>query len=144
MAKGKKTGGRDFKPGHPGGPGKPRTPEDVKLARLMNRDEFTRILSEFGYLTVKQLNAITAAPSTNAWQHMVLAAMRKAVKGDTASLGLILDRAIGKVPQQFEHAGAGGGPIRYEDLPTEEVRSRLATILKRHSDDEGGPGDEAA
>ena len=40
MAKGKKTGGRDFELGNAGGPGQPPVPSDLVEARKINKIEF--------------------------------------------------------------------------------------------------------
>ena len=44
MAKGKKSGGKDWTPGN-GGPGRPKLPEDVREIKKLNIAEMERILN---------------------------------------------------------------------------------------------------
>ena len=48
------------------------------------------------------------------------------------AVGIILDRAYGKAPQQIQHGGAEGGPIEFRDV-TDEMRARaLLAFLARN------------
>lgn len=55
MAKGKKTGGRDFKPGEGG---RPRLPEDIKKARQMSLENFLRCVCEVELMTPNEVKGI--------------------------------------------------------------------------------------
>lgn len=103
MAKGKKTGGRDFKPGWAGGPGRPPTPEDLKLSRLQNRLEFERILHKYAFMNATEINEAVRSKEKPMLELIVGQILSKAFnEGDPRRLEFLLDRMIGKVPSEPE------------------------------------------
>lgn len=100
MAKGRKTGGRDFVPGQSGNPaGKPPTPEDVKNARKENTSEVTRILTKHLAMSRDQLAGVVRNPATTSMELLVAGILLKAITaGDHSRAQFIFDRAFGKVP----------------------------------------------
>lgn len=100
MAKGKKTGGRDIKPGEVRNPhGRPKLPEHVKKAKRLNKGRFIEILNEHIMSTAPQLKSKIDDPSTPALELCVIKILFEAIKGgDHKRFEFILDRLIGKVP----------------------------------------------
>lgn len=101
MAKGQKTGGKNFKPGQSGNPaGGPGLPQDLRDARKMTSAEVTRILT---YLIDLEPAAYAAYKPKTMLETIVMSLMSKAIEeGCTARLNLLFDRIIGKVKDQLE------------------------------------------
>lgn len=101
MAKGKKTGGRDFQPGHPGMGGRPRLPADVKAARASNRLLFEQILHKYVHMSGEELNRKLKDTSLPMLEGVVAKILAKAFnEGDFRRAEFILDRLIGKPVDQ--------------------------------------------
>ena len=101
MAKGKKSGGRDFPPGVSGNPaGGPGLPQDVRDARKLNTAEVTRILTD---LIEMSPEAYLAFKPRTKLEDLVMSLMNKATEdGCPTRLNLLFDRIIGKVKDQLE------------------------------------------
>jgi hypothetical protein len=111
MAIGKKTGGRDFKPGQVANPnGRPIVPEEIKELRKLNRSEIEQLISDFMRKPLHELQAMSKNPATTALDRMIASVVEQAVfRGDHKRLNFLLDRLIGKVPDRL--ADADGQPI---------------------------------
>ena len=107
MGIGKKTGGRDFKPGQaPKSPGRPRIPEELKAIEPITQDSYKRILNKYTSMSREQLQAVIKEPSTPAIEIIVCSIIAKAMTGgDQSRLESLLNRAIGPVPKQLEVSG---------------------------------------
>jgi hypothetical protein len=99
--------GRPFPPGVSGNPnGRPKVPEEIKMARALNKLELERILNEFIYMTPDEMTTKIESGSATAIEAMVGAIILAAVKhGDQARLNFILDRLIGKVKEAIDISG---------------------------------------
>jgi hypothetical protein len=108
MARGKKTGGRDLKPGETANPnGRPKVPEDIKQLRQLNKDELLKILNKYVYLTKSDLKDALQKEDTPAVEMMVGTIILKAIQsGDHSRLTFILDRLIGPNKQSLEIQGS--------------------------------------
>lgn len=103
MAQGKKTGGRDFEAGNPGGPGRPKIPEDLKMARRLNKLELEKLLNKFLFMTPDEMTQRIQSSDVTAIEAMIGSIIIKAVKdGDQQRLNFILERLIGKVKDQID------------------------------------------
>ena len=104
MAKGKKTGGRDFKPGQSGNPlGPPVLPPEVKEARKLTRIEFERIASQYMQMTKEEITKKLQDPKSTTLELIVMTIIHKAVKdGDQHRLDFLLNRLIGKVKDEVD------------------------------------------
>lgn len=104
MAKGKKTGGRDFQPGNDFGQGRPPVPEDLKHSRSLNRIQFERTLNKYVHLTGREISqALENAESNSILEMIVAKILDKAFnEGDTRRLEFVLERLIGKPQPQPE------------------------------------------
>lgn len=103
MARGKKTGGKDFVPGNVHGKGRPKVPDDVKEARKLNQVEFERVANKYLYLTRDELKEAAEDPDTTVIELLVSSIIVKAVeKGDQMRLEFLLNRLIGRVVDRIE------------------------------------------
>ena len=111
MAKGRKTGGRDFYKGHkltPPGPGRPAVTPEIKATRQLNTQELVRILNELVHADKETLIAKTKDPKTTVFELIICSILKNAYdKGDQQRISFILDRLVGKVKEQVEHTGDG-------------------------------------
>ncbi len=100
MAKGTKTGGRNFVVGNAGGPGAPKVPDDIKKARKLNRIEFERILNKYIHVKLGDLHGIIKDPHTEVLDGIVCKILSKGFnEGDPRRLEFVIDRLIGKVQE---------------------------------------------
>lgn len=132
MARGKKSGGRNFEKGNPGGPGQPPLPPDVKKARKLNAAEFTRVATEYLYFTKDELKKKATDPATPIIELLVGSIVAKAVEhGDSTRLEMLLNRLIGKVTDKIKH-----------ELPKATVvqlyGEEAVLVLGSESQEEGG------
>lgn len=103
MAKGRKTGGRDFVPGKPGGPGRPPLPPEVKEARRLTKTEFERIANRYLWTTEAGLEASAMDPETPAMERLIISILLTAIKaGDHAKAEWLAMRLLGKVQDKVE------------------------------------------
>lgn len=122
MAKGKKTGGRDFQPGHKYGKGQPRLSPEIKAARKMNRIEFDRILNKYIYMTAPEINEVIRSKQIPILEMVVAKVLAKAFNdGDHRRIEFILDRIIGKAPTD---------PLQFEDILSPDEAPRLKTFTE--------------
>ncbi len=113
MAKGKKTGGRNFVPGVVTNPnGRPKIPPEVKTLRKLT----TESLAEIGDLILQGdkprlheiANSLTEPAIRVAYAKATINAM---VKGDLSTLELILNRVVGKVKDKVDLGSQEGGIV---------------------------------
>ena len=95
MAKGKKTGGRDFPQGNSLG-GRPRIPDELKKSRKLNRLELETILNKYADMTGAQINEALEGAMVPAKELMVANLFSKAIReADPRRIELIWDRMVG-------------------------------------------------
>ncbi len=109
MTRGRKTGGRDFVKGQIANPkGGPKLPEELKKARLENKQEVERVLTKYLYMNPAELAAAiedSKKPDTKlvALDIIVISLMDRVIKyGDHTIFNFILDRLIGRVKHKIE------------------------------------------
>ncbi len=107
MARGKKTGGRDFLPGNSGNPnGGPPTP-DVREARKANKEQLTLILTKQLVMTRSELQALAANKDTPSMELLVASILSRAINtGDYSRATFLFDRAFGKVTDKIGFDGS--------------------------------------
>lgn len=102
MAKGRKTGGKDFTPGHDRG-GRPALPDDVKQLKKLNVAEMERVLNNCLQMNRDQINEAQKNPDAPMIELLVLSIISHGInKGDPMRLNFLLDRLIGKVKESHE------------------------------------------
>lgn len=116
MARGKKTGGRDWVPGQPGGPGRPAVTPQLKQLKKLNAEKLAEILNRLAHATVDELKAISQDPMTSIFELTICAILKNAVqKGDQQRVNFLLDRLVGKPKEQVEHSTSDGFRLIIED-----------------------------
>ena len=105
MAKGKKTGGKDFKAGNCANPkGRDPVPSDVKAAKKLNTNQLILIFNKLIHMTEFELRAHLKNVETPKFERVVCEILNEAeLKGDHYRLDFILNRLIGKVTEKVEH-----------------------------------------
>lgn len=103
MAKGRKTGGRDFQKGHPGNPLGRCDPPDLRESRKLTRQEFERLVDRYLKMGSEELSKLVKDKTTSNLELMIASIVHKAiVQGDQKRLDFLLDRLIGKVVQPIQ------------------------------------------
>jgi hypothetical protein len=127
MAKGKKTGGRDFAKGVSGNPkGGPGLPKDVKEARKLTQGELERAVNRYLHLSRGELKAAIEAPGTPMIEIMIASIIAQAAtKGDQMRLDFILNRIIGKVQDRVEVTMPKPFIIERKDGSTVELGAKV-------------------
>jgi hypothetical protein len=120
MAKGRKTGGRDWQPGQSGNPAGPEVlPKDVRQVKNMSRAELIGIMDKCLNMTRGEIQQRLADPTTPAKELSILSVMATGIKnGDHKRIGFLFERMFGKVPVAVEHSGAidGGHTVTHQHL----------------------------
>ena len=146
MAKGRKTGGRDFKVGHKMAKGGAAHNPDLKRIRKLTQSEVAEIGSMILELNLKQLIDIkteTGAKALKVWIASIVA--RAISKGDAQALNALLDRIVGKVKDKIEMSGPDGGPIAVESNSwvkralSDPETLEAAMLIAQKMDDESKP-----
>lgn len=140
MTIGRKTGGRDFKPGKEwtgNTKGAPHLPDDIRKMRRFSKQEFERTTNKFLQMAPDEIYKYipkkgTSAPEGATVGDVLIASVivRAIYGGDHRRLGFLLDRLIGKVPVRI--TGEDGGPVRIEHdiriITDEEAERRVIDI----------------
>ncbi len=128
MAKGKKTGGKNFQPGVVTNPeGRPKIPEELKEVRRMTRSEVELRILELWQKPEPEIKAILDDPKTSLRDKMIMRVMLRAIaKGDHAGLGFIMDTTFGK---KMESSLEGTPTIR---VVIEDYRKKDLPIILDH------------
>lgn len=111
MAKGKKTGGKNFEKGHApylDSPGRPPVTPVIKQLKAFNQEALIKILTTLSTATVTELAAMSKDPTKTILEMTIISIWKKAYElGDQQRINFILDRLIGKTKEQIEHTGDG-------------------------------------
>jgi hypothetical protein len=140
MAKGKKTGGKNFAEGNPGGPGRPKIPEEerqalavLKRMRKDNRHLWNAYYEELISLTNSELTAIIgtkdrpANPHTPVLKLVIARSLRHAMStGRAFELQVHREMMCGPEPKQVELSGPEGEPLSPLGKYTQE---QLASVF---------------
>lgn len=103
MAKGKKTGGKDFVPGDERA-GRPKKPEELKKLERVTKTEVMAKLAQFLKMNIDELQVILEDKSLPVLDHWVGRVALMGIKnGDEKRLNFLFDRLIGKVTDKIEH-----------------------------------------
>jgi hypothetical protein len=103
MAKGKKTGGKNFEPGNKMGKGASCHNPALKVVRRMTHDD----VAEIGQLIVEgnleKLQAVKDDKNASVLKVWMCSVAIKAIsRGDATALNALLDRIVGKVKDKVE------------------------------------------
>ena len=132
MAKGVKTGGRDFKPGETGNPnGAPKIPEEIKEARRLNKLQVEEILNKFLDWPLQDLVNFTANKNSPVLEVLVARILLEGIKkGDQFRLEFIFQRLVGKVKDEIDmnHTGEISLHARIVDLMENLDKSQASEV----------------
>lgn len=133
MAKGKKTGGRNWQKGKSGNPkGSSALARAGKEVSKINKIELEKVLSKYLNLSLNDLKKKLSDKETSALHAMVISLMLHATKqGDPTRINLLFDRLVGKPKFEIEHSGLEGGPIELIELSSEERKVKITENIKR-------------
>jgi len=133
MAKGKKTGGRNFAFGNCANPLGAKAHDPVlKAVRRLTRAE----IADIGTLLLDQnyteLERIAKDPNTPALRLLIIKVVSQAiVKGDSRAMQIILDAFAGKQRISLEVTGAEGGPINFSSLSESELDKKINELVAK-------------
>jgi hypothetical protein len=129
MAKGKKTGGRDFQSGH--NIGRPRLSEDIKQVRKLTKTTFTEMTNELLYMTSDELRSRLGSQETPVLELLIGSAIKSAIStGNINKIQVILDRLVDKYPLQE-------GAEILQRAPIEISIKELVKIARDEAEDDG-------
>lgn len=101
MAKGRKTGGKDFAKGHSPMGGRPPLPEDLKGVKELKPEYFKRLISLFWSKSIEELTAMAENPAMNALHRNLARVILKIDEfADERRFEFLLRRSIGPVTEQ--------------------------------------------
>lgn len=134
MAKGFKTGGRNWKKGESGNPkGGVRLPPEVREARRMNQVEFERVANRYLCWTKNELATARADPMTPAFDLLIINLIMEGIfEGDPKRFNCIMERLIGKVITKVEISSPEGKPIEHEvrNRSDSDLDSRIRDLVR--------------
>lgn len=133
MAKGKKTGGKNFKPGVVTNPdGRPPLSPELKQMRTLTYDQVSEIASIVINGKRDELQQILVNPNATVLQQiMAKAAINALATGNMGTINAFLDRIVGKARQSIELTGKEGGPVAFSDLSKDEILKETQAILEQ-------------
>ena len=127
MAKGFKSGGRDWKPGETGH----QLPSDLRRARRLNKVEFERIANKYFYSSKEEIAKAMSEEGVPAIEFAVCKVIVEAAKhGDTKRLSFLLDRLLGKPKESIEISRPKDD---VSELGDEDIENELARLSKYES-----------
>ena len=127
MAKGKKTGGRNFVKGQSGNlNGQPKIPKEVKEIRRLTTADYVLTVNKFLYADISEIKSYMNNPKATALELMVAKVVVKSIEsGDQTRLQFLLDRLIGPVKQKVEHTGENGSAISLQHQSSEQIEREV-------------------
>ncbi len=132
MARGKKTGGKDFQPGHSVRP--PPRPPDLKRAAKLTKTELDRLMNKYLNLDRALIAAEMAKPEATMLELLIGGIVMKAAKDhDHIRFDFVLNRLLGKVREQIEHTVLQ--PTIIHRLSGETVELGMQTIEGETTDE---------
>lgn len=95
------TGLKPWQPGQSGNPsGRPKIPKELQAIRSLSQIEVAKIVSKYAHMSQTEVAVLLKDPLLPMIEAAVASIFAHAVaRGDYARLSILLDRAVGKVPQ---------------------------------------------
>lgn len=141
MTLGRKTGGRDFKPGQSGNPnGRPPMPKELREAKKMNKIKFMELLVKYLGATLEDLQKAKKDKKTPSLDRIVISVIINAInKGDEKRLEFLMSRIIGKVKSDIDLTTMGQSMnqsgVDLSKLTDEEIKAILPVLRKAQKSD---------
>lgn len=138
MAKGTKTGGKDFEPGTSGNPnGRPPVPEEIKQLRRLNQPGLERRINKWlhkDYDELKRLLEPQSGAKLKTVDRMIIAlCLKSGNRGDVTAFNCLIERIAGKVKTTVQISGPEGAPIevRVANMTEAEVEKRYQELVAK-------------
>lgn len=132
MAKGKKTGGRDFQKGHKFARGAASHNPALKAVRRLTQSEVAELGTMILEGNLAALIAIKDDKESSVLKVWFAAVAVKAIsRGDAAALNAILDRIVGRSKETVELTGKNGNPIEVVHKTKAEREAEIARLLEK-------------
>lgn len=133
MAKGKKTGGRDFKLGQVGNPlGAGAHNKDVKRIRRLAKDDIAaigQIILDGNLTELQKIKDDPDASVLKVWMAALI--VRSMTKGDAGVFNVIMDRIVGRVKNSLEVMDPGDQPFRpFAHLDGDRLTKSIVLLQK--------------
>ncbi len=130
MAKGKKTGGKNFALGNCANPkGQGAVSPAVKAIRKITLQHIEEVADIILDGNIEKLKAMAADPNTSVLKVWIAKAAATGIqKGDLHSLDTILNRVLGKPKEKIEHTGDNGGAINFKAEIQISISDRIAQL----------------
>ncbi len=123
-----------FKPGQSGNPGgrSPLSPE-LKAIKPFSQNEIARVISKYGRMLVIQLTALLENDSSMTVMDRAIAGMfMKAIEHrDFTALNFLLDRAVGKVPQNVIEEDEDSPEAQIRGMPLNDLLSLVKNEINK-------------
>lgn len=107
MARGKKTGGNNFKPGNQLGGGRPKIPEDLKHVSNMEKDVYKKTISKFLNMDIEDLQAFLQeikSRKVKVFDAYIASMIAKGMQNqDISIMEWLATRSVGKVKDEVDH-----------------------------------------
>jgi hypothetical protein len=123
MAKGKKTGGRDMKPGenwaNPNG--RPKLSPEVKEIQKLTNEKLISLMNDLIGCDLPELKAKLSDPKATILKLMLGAVLKQALeKGDDKRIDFLLNRMVGKPKEHIDISSESGIKVVIEDYSKKE------------------------
>lgn len=126
MAPGRKTGGRNFKPGVITNPaGRPKVPPELRELKRLNSVEFHETVVRLTRMTHQELQEYAKSGTATMLELMIVGQIQASVKGKTSPLSLLLERTVGPVKQIVELSA------NVEIVSAEQAQRMAERMLKK-------------
>jgi len=103
MAKGTKTGGRNFKPGNNANPkGRPPISPEVKAMRKLTTESFIKLCNDLLFSDAAYIQRKLDNPDTPMIELAMLNMLKNMAQGDSSLFEMFMNRTIGKVPDKVQ------------------------------------------
>lgn len=128
MAKGRKTGGKDFTKGKTKTGGAVAASPDIKAARQLTKQQFLDIMTEYLSMQRSTLERL-AKDKTKPVLHVIIGniALRAIDQGDEKALQFFMDRLVGPVPKESQDVNIN---VNLQSLPPGRVIELAQSAIK--------------
>lgn len=128
MAKGKKTGGRNFEPGNKANPkGGGAISPITRAIRKITKEHLEDIADLILDSNLEGLKALASDPNASVLKVWIAKAAAEGIrKGDIYSLESLLNRLLGKPKERVELSGPDGGAMEMKHTPVNERIKQLS------------------
>ena len=137
MAKGKKTGGKDFTPGVSGNPqGRPKESPNIRELLKEKRVEFIQETHKLFQMSGPDVDAISQDSSVPMLTALIARTMSIAFnKGCKDRFEFLVNNSMAALPKSVELSDSDGKPIRpLAEVPTEKLLEFFEALASKKSD----------